>query len=40
MAQRGAVERYARALGVAVLNKPIKAGKLRASLDTLLTPRR
>tara|TARA_Y100001963_G_scaffold131389_1_gene188686 strand:+ start:5019 stop:6758 length:1740 start_codon:yes stop_codon:yes gene_type:complete len=30
----------ARALGVAVLNKPIKAGKLRASLDTLLTPRR
>ncbi|MEE3156785.1 MAG: response regulator, partial [Pseudomonadota bacterium] len=28
----------ARALGVAVLNKPIKAGKLRASLDTLLTP--
>ena len=30
----------ARSLGVAVLNKPIKAGKLRASLDTLLTPRR
>ena len=29
----------ARALGVSVLNKPIKAGKLRASLDTLLTPR-
>ena len=30
----------ARSLGVAVLNKPIKAGKLRASLDTLLSPRR